>query len=246
MNNEQYGYFLESSIAINSWASDRPPLSLIEENPTATFLITPGLSDNQGQGTMIKNAMPTFGQLCYISKNVDDEKLALILQVLEYVNFGEDRISLWFGEEGVDWNYDDDGNVEVINQLAIAENGARIFAQNVQTDELFKAVSVESIFEAGSDFWLYDCIWRENDREQYQYKLDLYNETSYDEMITLYDSACNTIYRNYFENWVYNDLDVETSWNTMMAELDEAGYNIMMNELETVRPLEEMLLDFVE
>lgn len=86
VNQEEYGYFLEFSIAINSWASDTPPLSLLETNPEATFLITPGLSDNNGQGTMIKNAIPTSGHLCYISKHVDDEKLAMLLQVLEHIN----------------------------------------------------------------------------------------------------------------------------------------------------------------
>ncbi|MFI3254831.1 MAG: hypothetical protein R3Y63_10915 [Eubacteriales bacterium] len=246
VNNEEYGYFLESSIAINSWASDRPPLSLLETNPEATFLITPGLSDNEGQGTIIKNAMPTYGRLCYINKDVDDEKLAMILQVLEYINFGEDKISMWFGEEGVDWKYDDTGRVEVLNQLATAENGARVFVQNVQTDELFKAVSVEPVFEAGSEFWLYDCIWRENDREQYQYKLDLYGETNYGEMFALYNGACAEVSQQYFEDWIYNGLDIDASWDDMLEELDEAGYNIMMDELDAVIPLEEMILTFVD
>lgn len=190
--------------------------------------------------------MPTYGRLCYISKNVDDEKLAMILQVLEHINFGEDKISLWFGEEGVDWKYNDLGKVEVINQLATGENGARVFVQNVQTDELFNAVSVEPVFEAGSDFWLYDCIWRENDREQYQYKLDMYNETDYAEMVTLYDMACTNIYRKYFEDWVYNGLDVESSWDDMLQELSDAGYYTMMNELDSIEPLDVMILNFLD
>lgn len=245
VNNEEVGYFLESSIAINSWASDRPPLSLIAENPEATFLITPGLSDNNGQGTMIKNAMPTFGRLCYINKDVDDEKLAMILQVLEYINFGEDKLSFWFGEEGVDWTFDENNAVEVLNPLAAAEKGARVFVQNVQVEDLFKAVSVEEVFKAGADFWLYDdCIWRENDREQYQYKLDLLGKTQYDDLALIYNGACVGVYRKYFEDWVYNGLDVEASWDDYMAELDEAGYHIMMDELDTVEPLEDMILNF--
>ncbi len=246
INNEEYGYFLESSIAINSWALDRPPLSLLETNPEATFLITPGLSDSQGQGTMVKNSMPTYGRLCFISKNVDDEKLAMILQVLEYINFGEDKISMWYGEENVDWTYDEAGNVQVIENLAMGEKGSRVFVQNVQTGELFEAITVEPIFASGADFWLYDCIWRENDREQYEYKLDLYGETEYAEMYTLYDSACTAVYRKYFEDWVYNGLSVEDSWEDMLQELEEAGYGIMMRELDDVMPLDEMILNFLE
>lgn len=244
INQEQYGYFLESSIAINSWASDRPPLSLIQSNPEATFLITPGLSDNEGNAAIIKNAMPTQGRLCYINKDVDDEKLALILQMLEYINFGEDKISMWFGEENVDWTYNDAGNVEVINALGIAEDGARIFVQNVQTGDLFKAISVEPVFEAGADFWLYDCIWRENNREQYEYKLDLLNETDYAELYVLYDGASTAVYRKYFEDWVYHGLDVESSWDAYLQELDEVGYNEMMDELDHIIPLAEMIENY--
>ncbi len=244
VNEEKVGYFPESSIAVNSWAFGRPPLSLLELNPEATFLITPGLSNNQGQGTMIKSAMPTFGALCYVSKHVDDEKLAMILQVLEYTNFGEDNISMWYGEEGVDWVSNEEGGVEVLNNLEVSEKGARVFTMNVQIGELFEAISVGPVFAAGADFWLYDCIWRENDREQYQYKLDLYGETEYNEMEALYGNDCTAIYRKYFEDWVYNGLDVEESWDAMLQELDEAGYHSMMDELNQVAPLEEMILNF--
>lgn len=243
VNQGEVGYFLESSIALNSWAFGRPPLSVFDENPDATFLITPGLSDNQGQGTIIKNAMPTFGRLCYISKDVDDEKLALILQVLEYCNFGEDNLSMWYGEEGVDWAFDDNGGVKVLNNLEIAENGARVFTMNVQVGELFEAVNTEPLFLAGGDHWLDDGIWRENDREQYQYKLDLYSESDYEEMITLYASDCNAIHQKYFQDWVVQGLDVEASWDDMLQELEDAGYNLMMSELDHVMPLDEMLLN---
>lgn len=245
VNQELCGYFLESSIAVNSWASDRPPLSLLETNPDAKFLITPGLSDEEGNGTMIKNAMPTFGRLCYISDSVDDETLILILQMLEYINFGEDTISFWFGEENVDWKYNDEGKVEEINVLASAEKGARIFVQNVQIGELFEAITFQEVFEAGRDFWLNDCIWREDGREQYQYKLDLLGETEYKEIASEYSSACIAVSYDYFERWVYDGLDVEDSWQEYLEALEAAGYHLMMSELDDVEPLEEMILNFI-
>lgn len=244
--NEQVGYFLESSIAINSWANDRPPLSLIEANPEATFLITPGLSNSEGEGTIIKNSMPTFGRLCYISKDVDDEKLALILQILEYINFGDDTISFWFGEENVDWKYDASGSVEIINSLAIAEDGARVFIQNVQTNKLFEAINVEEVFAAGGDFWLYDCIWRENDREQYEYKIDMFGETNYAEYALIYNEDCVSAYYEFFENCVYNGLDAEENWEDYLELLDEVGYNTMVDELDKVEILADMIDNFVK
>lgn len=245
VNNEEVGYFLESSIAVNSWASDRPPLSLLETNPDAKFLITPGLSNNDGYGTIIKNAMPTFGRVCYIGSHVDDEKLILILQMLEHINFGEDKISLWYGEEGVDWAYNRNGGVDNISNLSSAEKGARVFVQNVMVEDLFEAIVIEPTFAEGADFWLYDCIWRENDREQYEYKLDLQKETDYEALRLLYNGQCTTLYQQYFEDWVYNGLDVEDSWAEYLDKLNVAGYNTMMDELNQVKPLDEMILNFI-
>lgn len=245
VQNEVCGYFLESSIALNTWASDRPPLSMIESNPEATFLLTPGLNDENGNGSMIKNAMPTYGRLCYINKDVDDEKLALILQTLEYINFGEEKLSMWFGEEGVDWQFDKNGNFEELNVLQVAEKGSRVFVQNVQTGDLFDAITMQPLFESGADFWLDDCLWRENDREEYQYKLDLRKETNYAQLYIDYGSLSYNIMLNYFENWIYNDLDVNASWEGYLQELDNVGYNLMMGELDKVEPLETMILDFI-
>ncbi|MFI3175473.1 MAG: hypothetical protein R3Y53_09805 [Bacillota bacterium] len=244
VNQEKAGYFLESSIAINSWAAGRPPLSVIEQNPSAKFLITPGLSDADGHGTIIKNAMPTYGQLCYINKDVDDEKLAMILQLLEYANFGDDKISLWFGEENVDWKYDENGKVVDINAIAAAVKGSRVFVQNVMVDELFEAISVQELFEEGADFWLYDCIWKENDRERYQYKLDLQQETNYSDLHFQYNSPSVNVFLQYFEDWIYNDLYIEGSWHDYQEDLEEAGYRIMMDELDKVSPTEQMIIDF--
>lgn len=244
VENSEYGYFLESSIALNSWASNRPPLSMIESNPEAKFLLTPGLSDNEGNAVMEKIAMPTSGYLCYISKSVDDEKLAVILETLEYMNFGDEKLSMWFGEEGIDWKMDENGNVVEINTLEIAEKGARNFVQNVQTGELFEAVTFQETFLAGANFWLDECLWRENDREQYQYKLDLQKETDYDALYAQYGGACFAVMEDYFQQWIYDGLDVNESWEDYLLALDEAGYGIMMAELEKIEPLEEMMKQY--
>lgn len=242
VENNGCGYFLESSIALNSWAMDRPPLSM--SGTDATFLITPGLSNNEGQGTMIKNAMPADGYLCYISNNVDDEKLKVILQTLEYMNFGQDNISLWFGKEGEDWKWE--GEFEDISALEIAEEGARVFTQHVQRGRLFEAVNLQPIFQAGSDFWLDECLWRDGQREQYQYKLDLESETQYSALSGEYSEGCVAIMEEYFEKWVYEGLDVEESWEEYLFELDDNGYQEMMRELDKVEPLEDMILRYIK
>lgn len=105
---------------------------------------------------------------------------------------------------------------------------------------------MQPIFEAGAEYWLDDCIWRENYREQYQYKLDLRKETDYTQLhAQLSQLALNIVYK-YFEEWVYNGLDIETSWEDYLQELDDIGYNTMMEELDKVEPLESMILEYIK
>lgn len=245
VNQNQVGYFLESSIALNTWASGRPPLTLIDSNPDVKILMTPGLSNDDGMGVIQRYTMPIYsGRVCYISKDVDDEKLALILQTLEYMNFGEDNISMWFGEENVDWKYNDDGDFEIINVLEVGEKGTRLFVQNAQTGKLYDTINLQETFLAGADFWLDDGIWSQNGRERYQYKSDLLNETNYDNYRIEYAGPISIINNNFFEDCIYNGLDVEENWDNYLQELDDAGYNTMMDELDKVEPLEDLILQF--
>ncbi len=191
---------------------------------------------------MIKNAIPTTGNLCYISKAVDDEKLATILQILEYVHFGDDQLSFWFGQEGVDWKRDENGNFQEINVLGNGENGARVFIQNVHAGELFETASLQETFKAGSHFWLGDdCVWRQTDREIYQYKLDLYEETDYIAMSQAYASQCMAVKNQYVKQWVVDGESVTDTWAQYLTDLEEAGYHLMMDELNKVEPLADMI-----
>ncbi len=246
VNQEKAGYFLESTMALNSWASNRPPLTLLERNPQAKFLITYGLTQEDGSSVMKKSALPSNGQRCYISKEVDDEKLAMILQIIEYANFGEENFSFWYGEEGVDWEQDQEGTVTELNPMVIGEKGTKIFIQNIHHGELFIQASLQENFLAGADFWLGDdCQWRSTQREQYEYKQDLFGETGYQEWKNLNEGACLQINQEYFQAWVLEGLSVEDTWEEYLLALEEAGYREMMAELDQVAPLAEVIESFV-
>ncbi len=235
------GYFTESSVALNSWAMDRPPLSLIAEDPNAVVLVTPGLTDNEGNSSVAKITLPTRGPLCFIPYDVEDDKLAMILQVLEYMNFGEDKTSMFYGEEGVDWEMVD-GEVNVINDLAPGDKGVDFYAQNTQTGAIFDVIYMQDVFEAGAAYWLDDSIWAQKDT--YQYKQDLRNETEYNNLYAENNGDITTVVDTYFADWILGNKNVDDTWDEYIAELDSEGYSEMMTELDNVEPLEDMIASY--
>lgn len=80
VNTGKAGYWITSTNSLNSWASDRPPLTLLSADPEATILLTPGIKPDGGEVQTVTNSSPAYGYF-YVNANVDDEKLARILQV---------------------------------------------------------------------------------------------------------------------------------------------------------------------
>ncbi len=237
------GYFVESSVALNSWALDRPPLTLLEADPNAKILVTPGLTDNDGNSTVAKITLPTRGPLCFIPYDVDDDKLAMILQVLEYMNFGEDKTSMFYGEEGVDWETVD-GEVNIINNLSPGEKGTNFFAQNTQTGAIFDVIYMQETFAAGADYWLDDSIWSE--KETYQYKQDLRSETDYDQLFAEASGDITSVVDTYFADWILGNKNVDETWDEYIAALNAEGYSEVMAELDKIEPLEDIIASYTK
>ncbi|MEG0511595.1 MAG: hypothetical protein RR653_02630 [Clostridia bacterium] len=240
-NSGYAGYWHESTIAFNPWASDRPPLSLLAANPTAEILVTPGLASSDGKVYMRKECTPARGS-CFINRNVSDEKLAKILEILEYVFNGPQLYSFHFGEENVDWKMED-GKVTIINALKGGEKGTRVFSEYFKHGDMWKAQNASKAFlDNGKQFWIDDGIWN-----QYlinPYKQDLKSETDYEELSTEYSGDLKDVVAAYFMDCILGKKDVDTSWDAYMEELNRNGYQKMMDELDKLPTVDEILADF--
>lgn len=105
------GYWITFTNSLNSWAVDRPPLSLVDADPDATILMTPGIKPDGGEVQALLGASPAYGKF-YVRHDISDEELIPVLKFLEYTLFGagdkEVHAPLIFGEKDVDWKWNDD------------------------------------------------------------------------------------------------------------------------------------------
>lgn len=244
VNTGKAGYWITSTNSLNSWASDRPPLTLLSADPEATILLTPGIKPDGGEVQTVTNSSPAYGYF-YVNANVDDEKLARILQFVEYAIFGNGddsfKASLFYGEEGVDWEWGEDGKPVKINTLASGEKGTWTFSQHGQDEKVTQWTGEEEVFAAGGKYWSanQDGIWMK--WQGVQYKEDIANETDFAAIKTEVNTDIEAYVKNYIAQSVLGQIDVDATWNDYLEELDRLGYNEMMSELDKVEPLEDMI-----
>ncbi|HBN83239.1 MAG TPA: hypothetical protein DDZ89_05290 [Clostridiales bacterium] len=92
-----------SILGYNEQSINRPPLSILQTEPEATFVITPvpGEGKFRPYWTFNWNASYTYP----VGINVSDQKLVRLMQLLEYAYFGEDWLKYKLGIEGVHYKW---------------------------------------------------------------------------------------------------------------------------------------------
>lgn len=242
------GYWITSTNALNSWAVDRPPLTILDRDPEATILVTPGIKPDGGEVQAITNPSPAYGRF-FVNASVEDDKLAKILQFLNYTLFGDgDKdvlASLFYGEKGVDWDWNEEGDRPVkINTLNSGDKGTWSFSQFGQTKEVTKWSGEEELFQAGGKYWSAgeDGIWMK--WQHIPYKADLSNTTEYGDIQQEISSDLDAYTASYRTQAVMGKIDVDATWDDYLAELDRLGYNEMMDQLADLQPLEDIIAGY--
>lgn len=250
VNSGVAGYWITSTSALNTWAVDRPPLTLMERNPEAKILVTPGIKPDGGTVQATVNESPSYGSF-YVNANVDDEKLAKILQFLNFTLFGNGdkdiHASLIYGEKGVDWEWNEDETVPVqLHTLKSGERGTWSFGQFGQDRELTRWTGEEELFMTGAKYWAAgaDGIWMKWQKPQY--KMDLAGVTDFGRKESEISGDVDAYVSNYRTQAVLGQINVDDTWEDYLAELDRMGYNDMMDELEKVKPLEEIAAGYAK
>ena len=238
VNTGKAGYWITSTNSLNTWAADRPPLTLLEADPEAKILLTPGIRPDGGEVQATTNSSPAYGYF-FVNANVDDAKLARILQFVELAIWGDEntKASLFFGEEGVDWEWGEDGNPVKINILQSGEKGTWTFSQHGQEELVTKWTGEEPMFAAGGKYWSENQNGSWMKWQHTQYKEDIKQETEYAQINTEVGADITSYVSSYIAQAVLGQIDVDSTWDSYLAELDRLGYNRMMDELDKVEPL---------
>lgn len=242
------GYWITSTNALNSWAVDRPPLTILERDPEATILVTPGIKPDGGEVQAVTNPSPAYGRF-FVNANVEDDKLAKILQFLNYTLFGDGDSDIvaseFYGEKGVDWEWNEAGDMPVqINTLNSGDKGTWSFSQFGQTKEVTRWVGEEELFKAGGKYWSAgdDGTWMK--WQHIPYKADLSNITEYGNIQQEISSDLDAYTASYRTQAVMGKIDVDDTWDDYLAELDRLGYNEMMDELADLPSLEDIIAGY--
>lgn len=239
------GYWFTSSNALNSWAVDRPPLSLLQADPEATILMTPGIKPDGGKVSSVVSETPHYG-CCFINANISDEKLITILKFLEFTIFGGGdktvQATMFYGEEGVDWEFNADGSLHKLQDLPSGKKGTWSFGQFGQGGEAATWIGEEEMFASGLKYWGKGGKWM--DYASFPYKTDYTSETNYNALRAEYSSGLDAYVADYRTRAIMGDVDVDATWAEYLAELDRLGYSELMAELDKVQPAADIIASF--
>ena len=72
-----------------------------------------------------------------------------------------------------------------------------------------------------------------------QYKEDIANETEFATIKAEVNTDIEAYVSSYIAQAVLGQIDVDSTWDSYLAELDRLGYNRMMDELDKVDPIEQ-------
>lgn len=248
MNNGTAGFTVGACSYTRSNNVDRPPYTVLQNYPDAEILIIPGIKPDDGEVQQsYTSPLPAYGWF-YVSADVDDELLATILKFVDWTVFQTEdytrKYTLWDGEEGVNWEYNEEGYPVYLEVLSGGVNGTDTFVQFGQDAVLPSNPDNHPVWEAGAKYWFStedtEAEWISK-YYTYEYKNDLFEETDYAALQVEYNADISEYIMNYATQAIIGEVDVDATWDEYLAELDRLGYNALMAELDKVEPLADIM-----
>ena len=242
-----------STNALCTWASNRPPRTLLDgEDKSIKLLLMPGLTDAEGHSYDAAFTLPGGDETFFVNADVDDEKLVEILKFYDYTNWNEDPttiVTLYAGEEGVNWVWDETGTTPIqsgegLSTVVNGERGTWVFDRCTQLGKFWEWTTLEPDFLAGAKYYYEGMggIW--NKDLIYPYKYDIANETDAASIYNEYSGDWENIYNNYFMQVIMGEKDLEGDWDAYIEEMNEAGYGEYLEELNKAPTVEELIAKY--
>lgn len=234
ITNGNVGYWSTCVSYVNPAYTDRPPFSVLQKDPEAKIVILPPerKDENAEQNFPTYTDMPhAFNYLTFISRDVDDEKLARILMIYEYLNFDKEAsIFARFGEENVDFEWSGEAYnspAVYINDAATAEGkGAKglIYYPMVIYDDQMTKYIVPS-----TEVPLLDWVKARDYTPIVSERYDLLGENTkeYSELSALYKNEFDLVWNSFYMECMLGKKDPVADWDTYLEDLDRAGASQM-------------------
>lgn len=216
-----------------SYAQTRAPNVALNQNPEAKIVIVPTEVDDNGKGGAQAYTPTNYNYTFFVNKNVSDEKLAKILEVFNYMNFDEKaKIALRYGEEGVHFKYSDEANKRgpVLNEGIKngGKDGLLVYNTNyIEPLDIFR-MKQDTVLAKVSEY-----TFGEFSKNMYRpYRIDLFSETKYGELVSTYGATINTLVDEFFYNAIGGNIDIDAEWDNYVKNLNNSGYSEMRQELQ--------------
>lgn len=227
-----------------TFAGTRPPNTIVNNTEGTVVMVPTEVNDDKTGGTPVY-ASSNFSNFFYVNKNVDDKKLAKILEIfIENANFNrEDYIALRYGEEGTHFDYtgtNSQGKSGPTLKEDVTNGGAyglSVYGTSFIETKESKALGWDSVLETVMSY-----SWGDFKKQLlYPYRWDAFNETGYSELKTLYGPTIDTLVKEYFFNVICGEVELDATWDDYIASLEAAGYSEIRKELQKA-PLYEDLM----
>ncbi len=251
INNGVSGIYTGGSTnALNAWAANRPPLTILDDpESTAELLMIPGVADANGVTMKADYLSAMGGEKFYIRWDVEDDHLVDILKFYEWCNWcdGDDKASLWYGEQGVNWEWNEDKSMPLVLENCVAgDRGAQVFCRNNQVGDVWRWITFEPYFAAGSKYYIKNDGGLWNEGLVQQYKNDIYNETEAGNINNEYSADWGNTRNAYFMAVIMGEKNVEEDWDAYIKELNDLHYGEYLDELDKAATIADVIASFAK
>jgi len=233
---------------LNSWAATRPPLTLLNgDDKSVKILMVPGVASNDGDYVCSASIGKGFGGsngIFYVREDVDDEKLADILRFVQFSCFPdsmETSAIIHYGEEGVDWNWNEAHDTPIPTENARKQLNLGL---STQIGDYWRWLTYEDLFTLGTKYYVKadNGIWLQYLRDQYVY--DLYSETDMAKISNEYSSDWGNVRNNYFMGVIMGEKNLDSDWDAYIAELNDYHFDEYLEEMNKAPKLADLMAQF--
>lgn len=209
----------------------REPMNVFAANPDAKLLMAPYTvgpdGTSQYRGTISTGTLFTNGYFTYVNANVDDAKLARILQMFDDINADlEFRVLAYNGEAGVDFDWEGEPYDSTMIWLP---------------DKTYREPAEAGLSNYVANWFLRETdklTWRQPQRAYLEYvsenltdqmviygRYDIFNETDLAEVLARYMPEQEVIFEKYTLEAMTGEIDIDATWGSYLEELNANGYD---------------------
>lgn len=225
IHNDQVGISITSMGQLNNWNKER-----IADGKEAVWVGSPYPHGDDGTLSMVFGGYGIGTNTYVVTKCADEETMKLCLQLLDYGFTAEGHLYWNFGKQGVSWDYDENGEVQLTELVTndpdtdpITKYGGQTWSGcGIQATKLLYMKNSELAIQA-NDTWFYE---NEDVTASWKWPTGTTYTTEEQDELDIISGALGTYTAESFANFLTGALDIDDDavWEKYIA--DYSNYNL--------------------